>query len=107
MLGFERRVVQALVQHDDPRHRARVEAWVDGSLGDMPELLRLGVLAESVAFGVVARLGRLQAVRLLDALERNPIGLVRQYPRLFRSLVLFADLELAPPASRSGEAVAR
>jgi hypothetical protein len=100
MLGFERRVVQALVEHDEPRHRARVEAWVDGSLADMPEVLRAGVLAESIAFGTWARLSRRPVPELLASLERNPIGLVRQYPRLFRSLVLFADLELGAPSAR-------
>ena len=32
--------------------------------------------------------------RLGQALDRNPIGPVRQYVRLFRSLVLFAEQEL-------------
>jgi predicted nucleic acid-binding protein len=101
VLEIERRVVQALIDSDDPAHRARVEAWVDGSLGDMPEVLRAGVLVESVAFAALARSRpRRTLAELLEALERNPIGLVRQYPRLFRSLVLFGDLELGQPARR-------
>jgi hypothetical protein len=97
VLGVERRVVRALIQSGDSAHRARVEAWVAGSLDDMPELLRAGVLAESIAFAAWARLRRRPVAVLLDDLERNPIGLVRQYPRLFKSLVLFGDLELAEP----------
>ena len=95
MLDTERRVVQALLDSDDPAHRARVEAWVEGSLDDMPELLRLGVLAESVGFAALRRLlpGRSDA-ELLGLLERAPVGLLRQYPRLFSSLVRFGDLEL-------------
>ena len=95
MLDTERRVVQALLDSDDPAHRARVEAWVEGCLGDMPELLRLGVLAESVGFAALRRvLPARSDADLLAMLERNPIGLVRQYPRLFASLVRFGDLEL-------------
>ena len=98
MLRIEREVVHALLDTDDQEHRARVEAWVAGSLDDMSELLRLGVKAESVLVATLHRFGGGGLVRLLDAMERSPVGLLQQYPRLFRSLVLFGDLELAAPA---------
>jgi hypothetical protein len=101
VLDVERRVVEALIPGDDRAHRDRVVAWVDGSLADMPELLRLGVLAESLAFAAWSRVRPARPIAdLLDGLERSPIGLVRQYPRLFTSLVLFGDLELAGPGPR-------
>jgi hypothetical protein len=96
MLAFERRVVDALTDVDAPEARAAVEAWVGGVLADMPEPLRAGVLAESALFATVARLrpDPRGLGGLLDRLDRSPIGLLRQYPRLFRSLVLFGELEL-------------
>jgi hypothetical protein len=97
MLDFERAVVAALATTTDPRRREGIEAFVEGSLDDMPEFLRLGVLAETVAFATLWKLrrgGDLPA--LLVLLERSPIPLVRQYVRLFRSLVLFAEQSLTP-----------
>ncbi len=89
--------MNALLGPADPDHAARVEEWVEGSLTDMPELLRAGVAAESL---LVATWRRLRPSHdlcdVLDAMERSPIGLLQQYPRLFRSLVLFGDLESAP-----------
>ena len=100
MLPVERDVVRSVLGACGDAHRARVEAWVEGSLADMPELLRAGVVAESL---LVAAWRRVQPARdlgdILDLMERSPVGLLQQYPRLFRSLVLFGDLELAP-ASR-------
>lgn len=97
MLRVERDVTHALLGDAEPAHADRVEAWVEGSLSDMPELLRLGVVAES---HLVSAWRRLQPSRgltgILHAMERSPIGLLQQYPRLFRSLVLFGDLESAP-----------
>lgn len=99
MLGFERDLVATMTTTRDPAVRARVEAWVDGSLTTMPEVLRLGVVAETVAFGTLARLanrGRRGAPdAFVDTLASSRIPLVRQYVRLFRSLVLFAEEELA------------
>jgi hypothetical protein len=98
MLGFERDLVATLTSTRDPAVRARVEDWVEGSLRTMPEFLRLGVLVETVAFSAFGRLrgrGRGGApASLVDALAGSPIPLVRQYVRLFRSLVLFAEEEL-------------
>ena len=99
MLDFERELVAALVTTADPRLRRDVEAFVQGSLDDMPEFLRLGVLVETVAYATLAKATRARdLLALFDRLERSPIPLVRQYLRLFRSLVLFAEQELAPTA---------
>ena len=95
MLDFERELVAALVTTTDPAVRRDVEAFVEGSLDEMPEFLRLGVLAETVAFATLAKVRRgRDLLGLVDLLERSPIPLVRQYVRLFRSLVLFAEQEL-------------
>lgn len=100
MLPIERRVVADLTTTTDPDVRARVEAWVDGSLGDMSDVLRLGVIAESCLFTVWAALRRPADLHgLLGALDRSPVSLLRSYPRLFRSLVLFGELELEGSAT--------
>lgn len=101
MLSLERRVVADLTQSTDPALRQAVERWVDGTLAEMSEVLRLGVMAESLAFSAWVRLARpsdLQA--LLSWLDRSPVSLLRSYPRLFRSLVLFGELELGPQGAR-------
>ena len=101
MLRFERQVVATLLTAPDQATRSAVESFVDGTLATMPEHLRAGVLAESLAFSVLARIPRRGGLAaLLVSLERAPIGLVRQYVRLFRSLVLFAEQELAPEPAR-------
>jgi hypothetical protein len=81
--------------------RAEVEGWVERSLDGMPDGLRLGVLLESWLFtmwATVARPGDLHG--LLAWLERSPVGLLQAYPRLFRSLVRFGELELEPVTPR-------
>jgi hypothetical protein len=103
MLWFEREVVAALVGSDDPAVRSAVEAFVDGSLRDKPEHVRLGVAGESILLGGYAAalraLGRLDgddALRArLESWEIGPIGVVRQYVRAMKSLVIFAENELA------------
>jgi hypothetical protein len=95
MLRFERQVVASLMETQDPERRAAVERFVGESLAAMPEHLRLGVLAESVALGTWARLRRRSHADLVDSLRTNPIGLLRQYERLLGSLVLFAEQEFA------------
>jgi hypothetical protein len=103
MLWFEREVVAALVGSDDPAVRSSVVAFVDGSLRDKPEHLRLGVAGESILLGGYAlglrALGRLDgddALRArLESWESGPIGVVRQYVRAMKSLVVFAENELA------------
>jgi hypothetical protein len=98
MLGFERRMVAALTTTSDPARRAGIEGWVDASLRDMPEHLRAGVAAESIGLGLWASLRSLRSVAddhaLLGSFERSPLWPVRQYVRLLRSLVLFAENEL-------------
>lgn len=100
MLGFERQVVDALTTTSDPAVRRRVESWVESSLRAMPQHLRLGVLAESVAVGAWARAARRDPQGVVAALDASPVALLRQYPRLLRSLVLFAEQELAPAPRR-------
>jgi hypothetical protein len=95
MLWFERQVVAALIRTQDEQQRAAIESFVAGSLADMPEHLRAGVAAESLGLGAWARLRRAPAAEVVAALQRSPIGLLRQYERLLGSLVLFAEQELA------------
>lgn len=96
MLGFERRFVDALMTTPDPAVRRQVETWVDGSLRSMPQHLRLGVVGETVLLAGWSAATRCDAAALAASLDRSPVGLLRQYVRLFRSLVLFAEQELAP-----------
>jgi hypothetical protein len=96
MLGFERRFVRALVTTGDPAVRGRVEAWVAGSLRTMPQHLRLGVLGETVLLSGWSAISRRDVATLPTTLERSPLMPLRQYVRLFRSLVLFAEQELTP-----------
>lgn len=101
MLPIERRVVADLTTTDDPAHRRAVEAWVEGTLAEMSDVLRLGVMAESLLFSAWAALRRPSDVHgLLAWLDRSPVSLLRSYPRLFRSLVLFGELELDPRSER-------
>jgi hypothetical protein len=94
MLGFEREVVASLLTVPEPDVRARVEAWVEGSLRTMPEHLRLGVAVQSVVFGAVFGALRIHGARAVAILERSPLMPMRQYVRLLRSLVLFGEQEL-------------
>jgi hypothetical protein len=95
MLWFERHVVSSLTETSDPGHRSAIEAFVDSTLRAMPEHLRAGVVAESIALGAWARLRGASPDALVDSLRQSPIGLLRQYERLLGSLVLFAEHELA------------
>jgi hypothetical protein len=98
MLGFERRIVAALTSASDPKLRAAVAGWVDDTLRDMPEHLRLGVLAESIGLGLWATVRRSDDSTLVRILESSPLWPVRQYVRLLKGLVLFAEHELADVA---------
>lgn len=105
MLKFEREVVGSLTGCADRSVRSAVESFVDGSLRDMPELLRAGVLGESVLLG--AYVAALRAAGRLDrkdpaalachvgAWESSPVGVVRTWVRMMKSLVVFAENELA------------
>jgi hypothetical protein len=103
VLWFEREVVGALVATPDPAVRSSVEAFVDGSLRDKPAHLRLGVAAESILLGAYAtgrralgRSGDRELRELLASWEASRVGVVRQYVRAMKSMVLFAENELAP-----------
>jgi len=121
MLRFEREVVRALAADLDPARVGAIENWVAGSLRAMPEYLRAGVLAESVALGAWATVRRARPaantnagadagapvpnmgdpsalLAQLDRWDASPIGPIRQYVRMLRSLVLFARYELPEPA---------
>jgi hypothetical protein len=106
-LWFERRVVDALM---DPSlstdARALVVSYVDETLRVMPEHLRLGVTGETVLFGSVPWiahvLGRANEAAIARRIERwstSNFDPLRQYVRLFHSLVLFAEHELVPHAA--------
>ena len=99
MLGFERRIVAALTTAPDPDLRAGVSAWVDDTLRDMPEHLRLGVLAETIGLGLWAKVRGSDDAALLESFERSPLWPVRQYVRLLKGLVIFAEHELGAGAS--------
>jgi len=92
VLGFERRVVAALVDGGDPVLRAGVESWVETSLDALPDHVRLGIRAQSVVLGVWYRT-RPDGV-LVGRLQASPLWPVRGYLRAIRSLVLMAQHEL-------------
>ena len=98
MLWFERQVVTTLTATLDEGLRAEVEAYVDETLRAMPEHLRAGMAAESLALGAWTRVrggaGRSAPGASLDRLESSRLDPVRQYVRLLRSLVLFAEHDL-------------
>jgi hypothetical protein len=107
MLWFERVVVGALVTNPDEAVRSSVEAFVDGTLRDMPEPIRFGVAAESILLGAYAKVRRSQGrlddrelAERLDSWERSPIGPLRNYVRMMKSLVLFGESELAPAGDK-------
>lgn len=98
MLSYERRVVASLLTGADPDRAASVTGFVAGSLGAMPEHLRLGISAISVGLGAWSALRRTVGLgRSGEAevawLEEHPVGLVRQWLRALRSLVTFAEQE--------------
>jgi hypothetical protein len=103
VLNFEREVVMTLVGRGaDTETTAAIEAYVDTTLRSMPEHLRAGVAAESMMLGALHRAHAAFRPRTADLGARlehwknSRIDLIRQYVRLFESLVLFASHELAP-----------
>ena len=88
-------MVDALTETAEPGERAAIASFVDGTLKAMPEHLRAGVVAESLGLGLWAMLRRTGAAQLVESLRESPIGLLRQWPRMMKSLVLFAENELA------------
>jgi hypothetical protein len=103
MLWFERQVVTTLTATLDEPLRAEIESYVDATLRGMPEHLRAGMVAESLALGAWARVrgGANPSApgTSLERLESSRLDPVRQYVRLLRSLVLFAEHELGPEAA--------
>ena len=87
---------------DDERTGGAISEFVDTSFAAMPQHLRLGVVGESLLLGgyvFVRAAGRPSDADILAAMnawERNPIGVIRQYARLLTSLVVFAQQELIP-----------
>jgi hypothetical protein len=101
VLPIERRIVADLTESPDPQLRRAVEGWVDGTLRDMADTLRLGVALESLAFSAWVAAARPADLHgLLRWLEASPVSVLRSYPRLFRSLVRFGELELGPDGAR-------
>ena len=101
MLWFERQIVDRLMETPDPGRRAAITSHVDSTLADMPEHLRAAIGAASLAFGSWFGVVRPRRSRngtspdpLVHSLDTSWIPPMRQYVRLFRSLVLFADQEL-------------
>ena len=99
MLWLERQVVATLSADVDARRRHAIEAYVDGVLRAMPEHLRFGVVGESLVLGGGAWLAHAAGSRRsfaerIDGWEHSRIGVIRQYVRLFSSLVIFANEEL-------------
>ena len=98
MLPFERRVVTSMIGTSDPGIRGEVVTFVDGALRAMPEVLRAGITAITIGTGGWDGARRLVGARRSDEatlawLENHPLGLVRQWVRALRSLVLFAENE--------------
>ena len=97
VLRFERHVVSALTTTSDPLRRQEVAAFVEGALQSMPEHLRAALAVASMGLGAMSFLlgtGR----PTVHELDSSPVPQLRQYVRVFRSLVLFAEQEL-PVAS--------
>ena len=109
MLWLEEQVVSALTANESPQQQAAIAHYVDGCLRAMPEVLRLGVAAESLLFGTATRVAgrfspkQIAVARCLKWCERSPVDVIRQYPRLFNSLVVFASLELDSDIDRHAE----
>lgn len=106
MPSFRSRILEALLAPLEPTQRGAAEAFVDGSLGDLPHHLRIGLALDSVLLEAITRAthgGRIPDDATLRDLvatwERHPLTPIRQYARLLSSLVLFADQETAAEPS--------
>jgi hypothetical protein len=93
VLRYERLVVSELTTTSDPARREKVASFVDGTLHSMPEHLRAALGAASLVLGTYSRVVGHDRPGV-HSLDTSPIPQLRQYVRLFRSLVLFAEQEL-------------
>jgi hypothetical protein len=91
-------VVDALLSSEDPARRQAVADHVGATLAAMPEHLRAGIAGETVlltTWSAARRRGRPPVPADEVAwLEHHPLGLIRQWVRALRSLVLLAELEM-------------
>lgn len=106
MSSFRSRVIDALLEPLDVTQRAAVEDFIDGSLGDLPQHLGLGIALVSLLLEVLTRAGHGGHIpddatlrSLVGRWEASPLTPVRQYARLLSSLVLFADQETRADAA--------
>lgn len=90
-----------MIEPIDLTRKAAVENFVAGSIADLPQHLRLGIIADSILLESITRFthrGKIpdsESLRaLMESWESNPFTPIRQYARLFTSLTLFADQEL-------------
>lgn len=106
MPGFRSRILEAYLAPLTPTQRGTAEAFIAGSLRDLPHHLRIGLAADSILLEAITRAthgGRIPDDATLRELvtrwEANPFTPIRQYARLVTSLVLFADQETTPPGT--------
>jgi len=111
MASFRSRIIEALLAPLDPTQRGAAEAFVAGSLADLPQHLKIGIALDSVLLEALTRVthgGRIpdEATlrKLIATWESNPLTPIRQYARLLSSLVLFADEETRPDPREVGSA---
>lgn len=111
MGSFRNRIIDALLAPLDPTQRGATEAFIAGSLADLPQHLKIGIALDSVLLEAVTRVthgGRIPDDEVLRELiarwESNPLTPIRQYARLLSSLVLFADQETLPADRELGTA---
>lgn len=100
MPSFRTRIIDALLEPLSPTQRGRAEAFITGSLADLPQHLKIGLALDSVLLEALTRAGHGGRVpdnaalrTLVGDWERHPLTPIRQYARLVSSLVLFADQE--------------
>jgi len=98
MLPLERTVVTAMLTTTDPTQQREVVEFVGSRLTAMPAHLRAGMAGISVALATWSGARRLIGAGrspsdVVSWLDDHPLGLVRQWVRALRSLVLFAEQE--------------
>lgn len=111
MPSFKSRIIDALLAPLEPTQRGATEAFIAGSLADLPQHLKIGIAVDSMLLEALTRAthgGRIpddETLReLITTWESNPLTPIRQYARLLSSLVLFADQETRPDTEEVGSA---